>query len=63
MAKEKPDYRTMMVELQQILEDMQGDGLDVDTALKQYARGQALIADLTKYLEAAENTITVRKAG
>lgn len=62
MAKDKVDYRAMMAELQQILDDMQGDGLDVDAALKQYERGQELIAQLTTYLESAENTITTRKA-
>lgn len=61
MTKESIDYRALMAELQQILADMQGDGLDVDAALKQYERGQELIRRLTAYLEQAENKITVHK--
>ena len=60
MAKEF-DYQQTMRELQQLLADMQGDSLDVDEALQKYERGQELIAQLGKYLEQAENKITVRK--
>ena len=60
MAKEF-DYQSTMTELQQLLSDMQGDSLDVDAALKKYERGQELIAQLTKYLEEAENKITIHK--
>ena len=56
------DYQKTMTELQQLLADMQGDSLDVDEALKKYERGQELIAQLTKYLEDAENKITIRKS-
>lgn len=56
------DYQATMAELQQLLADMQGDGLDVDQALAKYERGQELIAQLTKYLDEAENKITVRKS-
>ena len=63
MAKDKQDYRTMMAELQDILAAMQSDDLDVDEALRQYERGQQLIAELTQYLAVAENKITVRKNG
>jgi exodeoxyribonuclease VII small subunit len=62
MAKET-DYRSMMAELQQLLADMQDDGLDIDAALTKYERGQKLIAELTKYLESAENKITKRTLG
>ena len=61
MTKESIDYRALMAELQQILADMQGDGLDVDAALKQYERRQELIRPLTAYPEQAENKITVHK--
>ena len=62
MAKEM-DYQTMMAELQQLLADMQDDGLDIDAALTKYERGQKLIAELTKHLESAENKITKRTLG
>jgi len=55
------DYTSAMAELQALLGDMQGDSLDVDDALKKYERGQVLIAQLSKYLDEAENNITVRK--
>lgn len=61
MAKEV-DYGKLMAELQQLLVDMQDDGIDVDAALAKYERGQELIKQLETYLETAENTITVRKA-
>jgi exodeoxyribonuclease VII small subunit len=61
MTKESIDYRALMAELQQILADMQGDGLDVDAALTQHERRQELIRRLTAYLEQAENKITVHK--
>lgn len=50
----------MMDELQQLLADLQDDGLDVDAALQKYERGQQLVKELSKYLETAENTITKR---
>lgn len=61
MTTRQFDYAAAMTELQQLLSDMQGDGLDVDEALKKYERGQELIAQLSTYLDEAENKITVRK--
>ena len=55
------DYQTAMAELQHLLADMQDDDVDVDEALKKYERGQELIAQLSSYLEAAENKISIRK--
>lgn len=61
MAKQAVDYQSLMAELQRLLADMQDDAVDVDTALQKYERGQELIAELNKYLETAENKITVHK--
>ena len=58
----KQDYKSMMAELQLLLADMQSDEIDVDEVLAKYARGQTLIMNLQKYLEAAENTVKVHKS-
>ena len=63
MAKEKLHFRDMMAELTQLLSDMQSEELDVDEALQKHARGKELIQKLTEYLDTAENSITVHKAG
>lgn len=63
MASKPFDYVQATMELQQLLAAMQDGSLDVDAALKKYERGQALIAELTKYLDEAENKISVHKLG
>lgn len=50
-------YADMMAELQQVLAELQSDGLDVDAALDRYAQGQALVKELQAYLKTAENKI------
>jgi exodeoxyribonuclease VII small subunit len=59
MSNNKPiDYRKLSSELDAILGELQNGELDIDKALKQYDRGQAVIKQLNEYLKTAENKIT-----
>lgn len=58
MARKKRTYAECMAELQALLASMQAETLDIDESLRQYERGQALIAELDALLRAAENTVT-----
>jgi exodeoxyribonuclease VII small subunit len=62
MPKKTPSYEELKQELDGILESLQHENLDVDTALKNYKRGLELVQQLETYLEAAENTIKEIKA-
>lgn len=58
----KFEYAALQAELDTILSDLQGENSDVDTALKQYARGLEIIKQLEAYLQTAENTVRQLKA-
>jgi exodeoxyribonuclease VII small subunit len=65
MAKSKPDnidYKDLKLELDNLLSELQRDDLDIDEALKVYARGQEIIKVLEDYLKNAENSVTELKA-
>lgn len=61
--KPQPSYDELRSELDAVLAELQGDGLDIDKALKAYARGLELVRQLEQYLESAENTVREIKAG
>lgn len=56
------DYQALQSELDDILVELQRETSDVDLALKQYARGLAIIKQLEDYLKTAENTVRELKA-
>jgi exodeoxyribonuclease VII small subunit len=61
MTKQVQDYKSMMKELQLLINDIQTKDLDVDEVISKYQRGQKLIDRLKKYLETAENKIIKHK--
>lgn len=61
MAKKSADYRTLLAELTQLLNDMQDGELDVDQAVRKHHQGQELIRQLNAYLDQTENTITIKR--
>jgi len=61
MTNNTQDYKSMMEELQSLINDMQTEDLDVDVVIAKYERGQRLLAQLKKYLETAENKIIQHK--
>lgn len=57
MAKTKLTYAELKIELDQVLDSLQQDGVGVDEALKLYERGMELVAQLEAALQEAENKI------
>lgn len=63
MAKsDKPGYKELADELDDILVELQQADLDVDVAVKKYERGLELIKELETYLGEAENKVSRLKA-
>ena len=66
MTKEL-DYKTLNVQLESILDELENGQLDVDEAIKQYQKGMEIVKELEKYLKTAENKVKkvqdLRKAG
>lgn len=58
MATKKLDYQTLSTELDEIMDKLQAEDVDVDEAVKLYAKGTQLVAALEQHLKEAENTIT-----
>ena len=58
MSVKNIDYKKLSAELEEILDQMQGGELDIDEAIKHYARGQKIVKDLQAYLKTAENKIS-----
>ena len=56
------DYKTLKQELNTVLESLQSDETDIDTALQGYEKGLLLIGQLEDYLKTAENKIISLKA-
>jgi exodeoxyribonuclease VII small subunit len=61
MTNQTQDYKSMMQELQVLINEMQTEELDVDLVIAKYERGQKLLTQLKKYLETAENKIHQHK--
>lgn len=55
--KNAADYQTLNEELNAVLEKLQSEDLDVDTAVASYERGMELIIALESQLKDAENKI------
>jgi exodeoxyribonuclease VII small subunit len=62
MATKKTDYKSLNVELDDILLKLQSDDLDVDEAVALYERGIAITNELQAYLKDAENKVSKLKA-
>ncbi|MDB5170492.1 MAG: Exodeoxyribonuclease 7 small subunit [Candidatus Saccharibacteria bacterium] len=60
--KSAPTYQALNEELEIILNELQREDTDVDTALKQYERGLELVQQLEGHLKSAENTVLELKA-
>ena len=51
------DYQALSQDLENIVAQLNEDGIDVDEAMQLFERGQELITELEKYLKSAENKI------
>jgi exodeoxyribonuclease VII small subunit len=56
-SAKKIDYQSLQEELDTILEVLQDETIDIDTAMKQYERGLAIVQELEAYLKKSENTV------
>lgn len=61
-AKKVISYQELHDELEAIMLKLQQDGVDIDDALKLYARGQVVVKQLQDYLQTAENKINELQA-
>jgi len=57
MTKKEPTYAELKIELDEVLDMLQQDGIGVDEALKAYERGMELVKQLEITLQEAENKI------
>lgn len=62
MSKPTTNYQQLNSELEAILQKLESGEVDVDEALKLFERGQAVVAELERYLTTAENKVTQLKA-
>lgn len=56
MAK-TPTYQDLSAELDEIMAQLQAENIDIEAAVKAYARGMTIVAELEKQLKAAENKV------
>jgi len=61
MAKTE-DYQSLSQELDNILDKLQGEDIDIDTAVQAYSRGMEIVEQLQTQLKAAENKVQKVKA-
>lgn len=52
------DYQALQQQLQEVLAKLQSENTDVESAVAAYEQGVKLVAELTTYLETAENKIS-----
>jgi exodeoxyribonuclease VII small subunit len=62
MAAPKENYQDLSQKLDDVLDKLQSEDLDVDTAISLYEQGINLVAELEKRLETAENKVRELKA-
>jgi exodeoxyribonuclease VII small subunit len=62
MAVPKENYQDLSQKLDDVLDKLQSEDLDVDTAISLYEQGLNLVAELEKRLETAENKVRELKA-
>lgn len=62
MKDKKQDYQALKRELDEVLDILQQDDTEIDTALAHYKKGLELTKQLEAYLEEAENQITKLQA-
>jgi exodeoxyribonuclease VII small subunit len=62
MAAPKDNYQDLSQKLDDVLDKLQSEDLDVDTAISLYEQGLNLVAELEKRLETAENKVRELKA-
>ena len=53
----KKSYVQMQTELDDVLAQLQAEGLDIDKALDLYKKGRKLVEQLENYLKTAKNEI------
>jgi len=56
-TKAKPDYQTLSLELDAVLQRLQQSDISVDDAVKLYEKGLQLVGDLETYVSQAENRL------
>lgn len=56
-SKKTISYEDLSHELEVVLNSLQSGELSIDEALKAYARGQEIIAELQGFLKTASNTV------
>ena len=56
------NYQELQAELDTILDELNLEDVDVDSAVKKYQRGLEIIKDLESHLKDAENTVKELKA-
>lgn len=57
MPKSKPDYTSLNLQLNTILDKLQQPDIQVDEAVKLYEEGLQLIGQLEAHLQQAEHTL------
>lgn len=57
MAKQKPDFKRDLAELEQIVEWFESSEVDVEAALAKFERGQELTQALTQQLTTLQNKV------
>ncbi len=58
MTEQKTNsYQKLSTELDDIMAQLQADDVDIEQAVKAYARGMAIVSELEKLLKAAENKV------
>lgn len=55
-------YKVMAAELDELLQELQSDGLDIDEAVKVYEKATKLIGKMEAHLDSSEIRITKLKA-
>ena len=62
MPVKKREFKDIKEDLDAVLSSLQSGEADVDSVLKLYKRGQALINEMESYIKSAENSIRKIKA-
>jgi len=63
IALEKPTFEESLLRLEEILEQLEGDKVDLATALSQYEEGIRLLKNCHNILETAQQKIEVLRDG
>lgn len=61
MAEKTKSYRQLKKELDDLLAELEANNEDIDKAIDQYKKGQAIIDQIEKYLQKAKAKIDILK--